>query len=61
MTTSKRSVEMVADSEFAGYVPEGADPVVEPFDVVGVHGVVLWSVADPFLPGMYRGVSDGPG
>lgn len=44
-------------SEFAGYVPEGADPGVEPFDVIGVRGVVLLSVADLFAGYVYATVA----
>jgi hypothetical protein len=54
MTTSKQFIDIVAGSGFAEDVPEDADPVVEFFDMAGVHGLVLWSVAD-LLSGMCRG------
>jgi hypothetical protein len=46
MTTGQQFIEIVAGSGFAETFLRVADPVVELYDMAGVHGLVLWSVAD---------------
>jgi hypothetical protein len=59
MTTSKQFIDIGAGSGFAEDVPEGAGPVVELYDMAGVHGLVLWSVAD-LLVGHVQGSQPWP-